>query len=173
MYELKNLSYSIPLGSTELGFYYLWSKLKLGKEYKDTDIRGKSEIGGLFLIRRLIDEINLDLRLNFGFDYKHIRNYTLGVQTSRDEPRIFKTGFDLDVLDRFGRTIFTLETDLGVPNILGGVEAKDPYGTREGAGGRFLKFAGNLYRLQPAPFSSSILWRNQFQLSNYTLPSCE
>ena len=174
LYELRNLRYSVPLSpDLEVGFYYLWSKSKLGKEYKDLDIRGKSQLGGLFLTRSLIKEDNIDLELNLGFDYKHIRNYTSEVLTSRDELRIFKTGFDLDTLDKWGRTILTAELDLGIPEIFGGVQAKDPMATREGAGGKFLKFAGNLYRLQPMPFSSSILWKNQFQFSNYTLPSCE
>lgn len=172
--RLKSVSYTIPLNSTfEAGGSYLWSKMKLGKEFEDVDVRGRTEIVRLFLNQTLIDEDLFDLKLNFGFDYKHIENYTASQLTSRDEVRIFRMGFDLDNEDKWGRTIFTMEEDIGIPDLFGGAGDKDPLATRAGAGGKFFKLAGNVYRLQPMPFDSQILWKNQFQLSNYTLPASE
>ncbi|MCM8773916.1 MAG: BamA/TamA family outer membrane protein [Candidatus Omnitrophica bacterium] len=173
-YQLKNFNYLFPIyRDWNIGGYYGYSKNKLGGDYEDLDIRGKSRTAGLFFNHRLINEYNLDLTLNFGFDYKHILNYIAGERTSRDEVRLFKLGVDIDNLDKFGRTIFTIEGDLGVPHILGGVSSKDPYATREGAGGKFSKLVTNIYRLHPLPLSSSLLLKNQFQFSNYNLLSVE
>ena len=171
---LKQWRYSFPVNPTlEVGGYFLRSRLKLGQEFEDVEARGKATIAGLFLSKTLIDERNLDLSLNLGFDYKHIRNYLLGVESSRDEVRVLKTGLDVDFTDAWGRNIFTLELDAGIPRMWGALSAKDPASSRVGAGGEFLKWTGNYFRLQPGPFSSSILWKNSFQLSGYSLVASE
>lgn len=171
---LKQWRYSFPVSSTlEVGGYFLRSRLKLGREFKDVEARGKASIAGLFLSKALISEKDLDLRLNLGFDWKHIRNYLLGVESSRDEVRVFKTGMDMDFNDPWGRNIFSLELDTGIPRMWGGLTAKDASSSRAGAGGKFLKWTGNYFRLQRGPFSSSILWKNSFQLSGYSLVASE
>lgn len=165
-YEMTSLRYTIPLVATlEAGAYWLWSTVRLGKEYKASHVKGTSEIGGLFFNYLIIDLPTVDLRLNGGFDYKHISNYMEAIKTSRDEVRMFKLGFDLDMYDRWGRTIIALEEDVGVP--FGNLHGKDDSGTRVGAGSEFWKLAGSIYRLQPMPFESAILMKNQFQLSHH------
>jgi len=174
LYAATVMRYTIPAtANLEIGAHYLESKMRLGKEYRAADIRGNSQIGGVFFNYGLIKKQNFDLRLNAGFDYKHVRNYILGFETSRDEVRMAKAGFDLDVYDKWGRTILSVEEGVGIPHIFGGVDAKDRWATRLGAGGQFAKFSGSLYRLQPLPFSVVLLWKNQFQMSNSTVPACE
>jgi len=171
---LKQLRYSFPINPTlEVGGYFLRSRMKLGREFKDVEARGKATIAGLFLSKGLIDERDFDLSFNLGFDYKHIRNYLLGVESSRDEVRVLKTGVDIDFTDSWGRNIFTLELDTGIPRMWGALTAKDLASSRVGAGGKFLKWTGNYFRLQQGPFSSSVLWKNSFQLSGYSLVSSE
>ena len=173
-YNLKTGRYVLPLGnSAETGFYFSHSNTKLGKEFEDLDSRGKATICGLFFNQALIEEEDLDLRLNLGFDYKNIKNYLLGSEYSKDRLRIFKTGFDFDITDKWGRTILTSELDVGVPDMFGGMSAKSSTSSREGAGGKFQKGVFNLFRLQPAPFSSYILWKNQAQYCNYNLVASE
>ena len=171
-YDMTMLRYTIPLiESLEAGVYWLWSGTKLGKEFKAQDVKGQSEIGGGFINFPLISTDRVDLRVNLGFDYKHISNYISGVKTSRDEDRVVKAGFDLDVTDNWGRNILTLEEDVGIAG--DGLHKKDIMATRPGAGAEFGKFIGNYYRLQPMPFSSSILWKNSFQATNYNMLAVE
>jgi len=178
-YNLRQARYSIPITNTlEAGAYYARSKTKLGQEFEIVDSRGDAEIYGVFLNKKLISKPDIDLRLNFGFDYKNIENYLLGVLDSRDELRVVKTGFDLDVSDKWGRNIFTAELDSGIPRILGGMPSKvsstdTPNSSREGAGGKFYKGVFNLFRLQPGPWGSAFLFKNQAQFSNYTLVASE
>ncbi len=173
-YKLENFRYSIPLTNRiEAGFYYIHTKTKLAKDLEVLDARGKSTIAGIFLSNHIVDKENFDLTLNFGYDYKHIQNYLLGVEDSRDELRIFKTGFDLDETDKFGRSIFTAELDIGVPDMFGGMPSKSNHSSRNGAGGKFYKGVFNLFRLQPGPWDSSFLWKNQAQFSAYNLVASE
>ncbi len=178
-YRLKTARYSFPITNTiEVGMYLVRSHSKLGREFEIIDSRGSVENYGIFLNKTLIQKPDLDLRLNFGFDYKDIKNYLLGILNSHDELRIFKTGFDLDVSDKWGRSIFTAELDSGVPNMFGGMGGKVPASvfpgaSREGAGGRFYKGVFNLFRFQPGPFGSAILVKNQGQFSNYNLCASE
>ena len=171
-YDSKNVSYTLPIFDImDFNAYGLWSRSKLGKEYKALDVVGKTEMEGASLTFNVIDMNAVNFKITNGFDYKHILNYTSGVETSRDEDRVVKVGGNLDISDKWGRTIITAEEDAGIAG--DGLHKKDPLATIPGAGAEFQKFSGNLYRLQPMPFSSSILWRNQFQLSNYNLLSVE
>ncbi|MFA5008278.1 MAG: ShlB/FhaC/HecB family hemolysin secretion/activation protein [Candidatus Omnitrophota bacterium] len=174
LYSLKNLRYVYPINEkTEIGGYYSHSRLVLGKEFRALSAVGKANIAGIFVNRAMYSNRILDLRYNFGFDYKDIKNYLLNTESSRDELRIVKNGLDIDVTDKFGRTIITPEIDVGIPRMWGALTAKDPKASRVGAGGQFVKGVFNFYRLQPMPFSSALLFKNSAQLSNYNLVAAE
>jgi hemolysin activation/secretion protein len=123
--------------------------------------------------KHLIDRENFDLIINLGFDSKHITNYQSQNVSSKDRLSIVKTGFDIDSTDEHGRTVFIYELDYGIPDFLGSLDKKDPIASRSGAGGKFVKNNINLLRLQKLPFSSHLLWKNQFQLSPYVLSAAE
>jgi len=174
LYQLMMARYIFPLTNTmEIGGYFSRNRTKLAEEFENLEVIGKTKLYGLFINKSLITEQDIDLRLNLGFDYKRIRNYLLGTESSRDDLRVFKGGFDLDMSDKWGRTIFTSELDVGVPDIFGGSPSKNPSSSRAGAGGKFYKGVFNVFRLQPMPFSSSLLWKNSGQYSNYNLAASE
>ena len=171
-YDYYNFRYLIPLLSNlDGGAYYLWNNTKLGKEFKALDVKGEAQLTGIFLNYTIIDLNTVTMRVNGGFDYKSVLNFISGVKTSRDETRVLKFSTDLDMYDRWGRTVITLEEDTGLN--IGNLHDKDPLGSRVGAGADFFKLVGNLYRLQPMPFASTILWKNSLQASNYRLLAIE
>jgi len=173
-YYLKSINYTFPLKDNwEIGALAFLSRTKLQKELKDSDVRGKAQIYGLFVNKKLMDYDNFDLGMSLGFDYKNIVNYQLQTVTSHDRLRVVKVGLDTDINDRFGRSLITDELDFGIPNIMGGLASKDVNASRTGAGGKFVKNTLNLLRLQKMPFSSSILWKNQIQFSPYILTAAE
>lgn len=173
-YCLASLRYLLPITENlNLGFFMARTKLNLGREYEDLDARGKSRLYSIYLIQSLIEEENIDLSLNLGFDYKDIFNFQLGEETSRDRLRVAKMGLDLDLTDKLGRTLITNEIDFGIPNIIGGLKEKDIRASRPGSGGKFIKNVINLLRLQKMPFNSTLLWKNQFQFSPYILTAAE
>ncbi|MBF0529176.1 MAG: ShlB/FhaC/HecB family hemolysin secretion/activation protein [Deltaproteobacteria bacterium] len=171
-YDSTNLSYSLPVTDTlDLDMYWLWSNSKLGKEFAALDVKSKTQIGGVSFTYGVIDMNALEFKVSGGFDYKHSTNLMGGAMTSRDNDRVVKIGGDLDLTDAWGRTVITLEEDVGILGF--GLRKEDPFATRPDAGPQFQKLTGYLYRLQPMPFSSSILWKNQFQASNDNLLSVE
>jgi len=173
-YWLTNFRYFLPVSnSLEVGFFYARSKLDLAKESKDLDARGKSKLFSLFATQTLIDAENIALKLNLGFDYKDVFNFQLGDEISRDRLRVAKVGFDLDLSDQFGRTIILNEINFGIPNIMGGLRAKDSRASRSRSGGKFVKNQFTLMRLQKMPYDSTFLWKHQVQFTNYTLPAAE
>ncbi|MDD5614138.1 MAG: ShlB/FhaC/HecB family hemolysin secretion/activation protein [Candidatus Omnitrophica bacterium] len=173
-YRLSSVNYFIPFGQGwETGIYAARTRLKLGEEYKDTDVRGKSTLLSFFINKYIKDEENLDILLTGGFDYKHIRNYLLGIENSKDEMRVAKLGLDIDRSDNRGRTIFVNEFSYGIPNIFGGLGAVDVNASKSGSGGKFTKWDMSLLRLQKMPFDSTLLWKNQIQISPYILTSAE
>lgn len=173
-YFAKNIRYQFPFSrGFKVGASANLSRVKLGREYKDLDVRGKSQVYSLFASGRMVDKEGFDLSVNLGFDYKNMVNYQQGAVTSHDRLRIVRAGYDIDSSDRFGRTLLTHEFDFGIPDIMGGMKAKDYNASRTGAGGKFLKNTLNLLRTINLPLTTSLLWKNQIQLSPYVLTSAE
>jgi hemolysin activation/secretion protein len=56
---------------------------------------------------------------------------------------------------------------------MGGMDTKDPLSSRAGAGGKFTKLSGYLFRLQSLPWETSFLWKNQAQYTNNSLVASE
>jgi len=179
MSEAKHLKqqlgrYVFPVSETlNLGGYFLLSKLKLGYELEDLDARGKAGIYGLFLDKWLVGKDNLDLRFNFGFDYKDIRNYLLGAESSKDEVRLIKMGLDIDWNGFWGRNIILPELNFGIPDIMGGMDKKSNHSSRMGAGGQFTKALLAYYRLQKLPLETTFLWKNSIQFTHNNLMASE
>jgi hemolysin activation/secretion protein len=174
VYRLTSLRYLFPvLDTTEIGFFMARSKIDLGREYEDLKVRGKSKLYSIYLTQDLINLENLSLKLNLGFDYKNIFNFQSDSITSRDSLRVAKTGLNLSMSDSFGRTIINGEFDYGIPDIMGGMQKKDPLASRSGAGAKFIKNTLDILRLQKLPFSTTLLWKNQLQFSPYILPAAE
>ncbi|MFH1208612.1 MAG: ShlB/FhaC/HecB family hemolysin secretion/activation protein [Candidatus Omnitrophota bacterium] len=173
-YSLIGGNYVIPVTrKLKVGCSAFWSKLHLLNDYKSLDVKGNSALYSLFATQSIIDTEKVSVNLNAGFDVKDIFNYQQGTKTSYDKMRVAKIGVDADLSDRFGRSIFTNGIEVGIPGFMGGLKAKDPHASAVGSGGAFTKYVMNLYRLQPMPFGSMILCKNQLQVSNRPLTSTE
>lgn len=173
-YSLIGGNYIVPLTQKlKVGCSALWSKLHLLDSYKPLDVKGNSELFSLFASQSLLDTEKYNVSLNAGFDIKNVYNYQQGTKTSYDKMRVAKMSVDADLADRFGRSIFTNGIEVGIPGFMGGLKAKDSHASAVGSGGAFVKYVMNLYRLQPMPFGSTILCKNQLQTSNRPLTSTE
>jgi len=173
-YNLIGGSYVIPVTQKlKVGCSAFWSKLHLLNDYKSLDVKGDSGLYSLFATQSLLDTEKYSVNLNAGFDVKDIFNYQQGQKTSYDKMRVAKIGVDADLTDRFGRNIFTNGIEMGIPGFMGGLSAKDSHASATGSGGAFVKYVMNLYRLQPMPFGSVLLCKNQLQVSNRPLTSTE
>jgi hemolysin activation/secretion protein len=173
-YSLIGGNYIIPVTrKLKVGCSAFWSKLHLLNDFKSLDVKWNSSLYSLFATQSLLDTEKYSVNLNAGFDVKDIYNYQQGTKTSYDRMRVAKISVDADLSDRFGRSIFTNGIEVGIPGFMGGLKAKDPHASAVGSGGAFTKYVMNLYRLQPMPFQSTILCKNQLQVSNRALTSTE
>jgi hemolysin activation/secretion protein len=175
-YRLMSMRYLFPVNdATEIGFYAANSKLTLGREYLSLQARGKSQYYSLYGTHTLINNENLTVNLNGGFDYKNIFNFQLGNETSRDILRIVKAGIEFDRTDNNGRTIISNELDVGIPNKWGALKEQDSRSSRgsSGSGGAFTKNTLDILRLQKMPWSSTLLIKNQNQLTPSILTASE
>jgi len=172
--RLGQVRYAYPLTPTlEVGAHALFSKVRSGDEFAAFDAEGSAEFYGVFGSKRLIQSDRLDVRANFGFDYKSIRDDFDGIELSSDEVRVLRGGVDVDFSDRWGRTILTAEVNQGLSGIMGAMEDKDPRASRTGAGAKFTKGVFNIFRLQPMPYETSLLWKNTAQYTNHRLIAAE
>lgn len=176
-FRLTSLRYLAPVSkNTEVGFFVAQNQIELQEEFQDLQARGKSKLYSAFVNQTLLNEQNLKVVANAGFDYKDVFNYQLGVESSRDRLRVVKTGINVDYADQFnGRNIFNNEIAFGIPNIMGGMRDVDPRSSRaqSGSGALFTKDIVDLLRLQRMPFDSSLLLKSQFQFSGNVLPATE
>lgn len=173
-YRMIGGSYVLPVTEKfKLGFSAMWSKLHLLSDYKPLDIRGKSGLYSLFASQNIAYEDNFTMNVNAGLDVKDIFNYQYDQKTSSDKMRVAKIGFDADVTDPYGRTVISNELDIGIPGFMGGLKSKDPRASRAGTGGEFTKLILNVLRLQQMPFSSTMLIKNQLQVSSMALTATE
>jgi len=173
---LSQIRYTFPIGKKwEIGAHYSGSRTRLAKDFEDLETLAKSQVIGVLGSYRIIEDNDMELKLNWGFDHKRFIDEQLGVEVSRDDLRVVNAGLDLDISDPFGRTIITGAANVGLVDILKASPAKNPNSSRSaaGAGGKFSKGVFNLFRLQPMPWQTAILWKNSAQLSNHDLVSSE
>ena len=171
-----NYLYPVTRG-LNLGVYANRTKEIMAGEFAAVDARGKSRTWGAYGSQDLFKNDYLTSHFNFGFDYMDVYNFLNEGVSSRDLLRVAKAGFDVDVSDDWGRTLFTEEYDYGIPGIMGGtaehLSPTDTPTSRLGAGGEFEKDTLNILRLQQLPYDATLLWKNQLQFSPSNLTATE
>ena len=175
LYRLGSARYLLPLTSkSSVGGYYLHVDQSLSRSLKSADISGRGDVINAYYSYKLIDHDNFSFGVSPAFEYKNVKNKQAGNVTGEDYTRVLTLGFDLDATDHFkGRTIVTHQFDFGIPDIMGGLAAKDDGGSRLGSAGKFFRTVTNAARVQAMPLSTVLMLKSSAQFSNYNLPSSE
>ncbi len=171
-----NPAYSLSINpyGTRAGFSYTFVEYDIGREFRQFDMGGKSEIYSLSLNHPLIRSRTTDFDLLGSFDYKQTADYISGEASSDDRLRILKLGASFNHIDKFkGRTYVQTTTSLGIPGFLGGLEHDDAKASRLGAGGEFIKVNLDFNRVQKLPLSSYLILRTSGQCSSDVLCTSE
>ena len=174
-YKLESFRYLAPVtNNTQVGIYSTRNQIELQGQFKDTKARGKSAIYGAFINQTLVNDPDLKIVANLGFDYKDIFNFLLGVESSRDIERVAKTSFNVDYTDSFyGRNIVNDDLEVGIPDMWGGNRSVDTRSSVLGSGGKFIKDIFDYLRLQTLPFDSTLLIKGEAQFASRTLDATE
>ena len=162
-----------PYG-TKAGFEYTWSNFKVGKEFKDLDSTGDARIYGFNITHPVTRTQAENLDINFGFDYKIIRNLFFGQVTSDDQLRVFKLGARWDNIDDYmGRNYFSVLGSMGVKDMLHGLGHDDPMASRAGAGGDFTKVNIDAARYQKLIWDMFLLLKVSSQIAGSIMTTPE
>ncbi|MBN2119619.1 MAG: ShlB/FhaC/HecB family hemolysin secretion/activation protein [Candidatus Omnitrophica bacterium] len=167
--------YVLPLGTQgrKIGLDATYYKMRLGKEFKDFKIRGRSQIYNVYFSDELYLSRNLEASLDLGMEIKCIDKTINGVQASDDQLRIPYFGFNLSKTDSFGWSSFSPRFNFSCEDFLGAASKDHPSASRAGTGGFFFQYEQTLNRLQRMPWGSYLSLRSQFQVASNSLPSCE
>lgn len=171
----QSVSYSLPIGTngTKFSLDATYFKMKLGKEYADEDITGRTQIYTPRLSWELALREDYQADFNLGIDIKSIVQRQSGDKTSNDQLRMPWFGFDFTKQDMGGQTSFSPKFTFSGSGFLGSSSNNHSLASREGSGGSFFKYEQSLNRTQRMPFGSYLSLRTQFQAASHTLPSSE
>lgn len=171
----ESVSYSLPLDThgTKLGFDFTFFKMKLGKEFKSSDIIGRSQIYTPHISWELALTEDYQANANVGIDIKSIIEKENSITTSDDQLRLPWFGFDFMKQDASRQTSYSPRFIFGTNGFLGASSRNHPSATRAGTGGYFFKYEQSLGCIQKMPFDSYMSVRSQFQAASHTLPSSE
>lgn len=171
----QSLAYELPLGTdgTKLGFEYTYYKMRIGKEYKDSNIRGKTFIYTPYLTKELFLSEAYEGYAHLGMDIKCIYKTQEEIVTSDDQLRMPYLSFDFSNTDSQGVTSFSPQTTFSTQNFIGASSRNHPTTSRSGTGGFFVKYEQNLSRIQKMPWGTYLSLRSDFQIASHTLPSSE
>lgn len=123
----------------------------------------------LIAIASLYDQPKGSIDASLGFGYWDILWFQQNTRVGMDKMRAILTTLELDISDRFGRTIMTNDVHFGIPNMLKGLGSKDDRAFIPGAGSKFIYEHLVFARRHKFLFNTEILFKTQYQFSTHTL----
>lgn len=172
------ISYTFPLDTygTAAGIDVTTYRMQLGREYRDQQIRGATQIYMPHIAGELYVSERLQVYADVGMDIKSVKKWTAGATTTNDQLRIPFAALDVTMLDRLlggGQTSFAPRVSVSMKHVLGASSRGHPAASRSGTGGFFAKYEQSLDRIQRGPMESYFLLRSLAQFPSRTLPSSE
>ncbi len=162
-----NILYKLPLNKNGafLEGAYLTSRFRI-QELKQLRIKGRSDIATLKGSYALKRSRHLNLDLFSYFDYKQIKNYSLGQVATYDKLRILTFGLLVDHNIPAGhRDYLNVRAGFGLPGFLNGLDKGSSLSSRPGAKGDFIKLNADYDRLQRLPYDSFLFFHTSAQWS--------
>ena len=167
--------YNIPVSpwDTRLGFSYSHTRVKVGGQFKDLDVKGRASTYNPYLLQPLFDTGFLEGEFNLGMDFKSIENSVQGRKTGKDELRILNAGLAFEETDVYGKTFLPVSFHFGFADFLGSSAKAEPAASRAGTGGQFFVYRSSFIRYQRLPWGLGFALRGSWQLTPDPLPASE
>jgi hemolysin activation/secretion protein len=169
--------YNFPISrsgwSGEIGYMYTHLKARSGsfRDIKFLNMKSTSSIAGGKVEYALHRSRALSTDVYAGFEYKQIKDSTLGITTSDDRLRVAHIGLEFGFTDYGnGNTLINGIFHRGIPNFLGGLPAVSKHSSRKGAGGKFSIFNLDYKRVQPLGMDWFLITNFSGQYSCNKLP---
>lgn len=169
-------SYVVPVGGygTRVGLSYAHAENGIGEEFADLQGAGRLDIASLDITQGFLRTAGASFQVFGGFDYKTVRNFTLGISAGKDDLRIFRLGFSGDYRDRFlGRTLYGVTWYQGT-TLFDGSKKNDLGASRIDGPGNFSKWTLDVARLQSLIYGGSyVVLRGFGQMASNNLLTSE
>lgn len=162
-----NVVYTLPCNTKGSIFEmaYLTSRFHV-QEMKELDLKGSSDIATIKFTQAVLRNRSLSCNVFSYFDYKQIKNFTLGDTTSFDKLRVLTFGALVDHNSPGnGRDYLTMRTAFGLPGLLDGLDQNSAGCSRPGAHGNFFKLNVDYDRLQKLPYDNFLFFHTSAQWS--------
>jgi hemolysin activation/secretion protein len=165
-----NTGYSFPIGpyGTKISIGYGISKIALGGEYQENDIRGISH--GLFttLSQPIYKKRNLIVNSDLTVDGRHTETTMYDLPYNKYDVRAVRLGLNASKFDNLGRWYTRLENSIGIPLL--GASDNSIYGV---GSSKFYKLNADVRRVQYLPFKTTGIFRSSCQYTPNALLSIE
>ncbi|HEY9746736.1 MAG TPA: ShlB/FhaC/HecB family hemolysin secretion/activation protein, partial [Oculatellaceae cyanobacterium] len=185
--------YSLPIGKhgTRLNFDHSYSTLTVNPDLFDNNDRGRftgrAKIYSPSISQELVNTERTKLSVDLAFDFMNIVTSRLDhphdknpFTLTNDRLRVLRPGINLDVFDRWGRTMMRHEFGIGLDLFdatlnsgRSNVNRHHVGSSRNGAGSQFFRYTGNITRLQQMPWGTFAILRASTQLSPSMLVSAQ
>jgi hemolysin activation/secretion protein len=164
--------YSLPIAKndTRLNLGYSYSKVRLGKEYKELNLKGQSHDVFIGVSRRLAQGSDYRLYGDITLDMRNTET-TSGAFPEIDSSyrsRVLKASLTDVKDDSFGRWLFNGGVSGGIP-----IDASDYNKARNMASNNFLKANASVARLQVLPKNNLLIFQVNGQYANRNLYASE
>lgn len=171
-------SYTIPIDTygTKLGMDFVVFDSILGREYKQFDITGNTQIYSPKIIAEMHLSEKFQASGEAGMDIKSIKRWVQGEKSSDDQLRMPYASLEFMNIDSFaggGQTSLVSKFVFSTSEFLGA--SRDDHGSasRIQSGGFFFQYIQTLRRIQRMPADSYLSMKAQFMNATNTLPSSE
>jgi len=170
-HKLYDIDYFLPITNNLKWELYLMpykmEDYEHERQYIDMEKRAQKTYS--YLYYTLVDRPGCEIVANVGFVYKDILWYAYGARQKWDRFRAGLFGFDINIADKWGRTIISNDTEFGIPEIWGGAHRKNDYTSVTGARGDYKKTHFIFARRQKLIDDIELLLKSHLQLSSCTL----
>lgn len=147
------------------------TKVKIGEEFKQYDVRSVSKSCAIYLQHPLFNTDRFSGEGRIGFEGINSYTQSLGDKITLNKTRALNFGFLFNEQDLHGRAFLSNEIEIGFPDILGASKKDDSMASPQGSGGKFFLYNLGVTRLEMLPFSSYLILNLQGQLTPDRLPA--
>ncbi len=170
-HELLDIAYRRPLGNR-----WMWEAYYMPYKAEDyindplTGVHKRAWKAYTYLHYTAVERPGVTFVGDLGFVHKHIDwERPVGNKVKWDYFSGLLLGFDLDIRDRWGRTIIIDDYELGIPDFLGSVEEGFENASVEGADGKYQRNHLIVARRQRLFEGTDVLLKGHWQWADRTL----
>lgn len=156
---------------TDLGFISSLTKVKIGKEFKPSNIIGRSRLNSIYITKPFFYKRKFFNQFKISLESIDSKTTILGEKLFLNRLGVLSLGLATNLQDKNGRTYISNQFDFGFPDFLGALPKDNPLASPRDSDNQFIRYNFSFSRFQILPYSSYLLFNSNLQLTTDVLPS--